>query len=86
MKSIMQTLASVALGALPLVNAITPAGMLAAPRRGVALANPSGVKFLLQVISQAYQAIGLRHLYKHELLLRDPRTDDSMGTAQLDIR
>ncbi|KAL9033498.1 MAG: hypothetical protein Q9214_007488, partial [Letrouitia sp. 1 TL-2023] len=31
-----------ALTALPVVTAITPAGMLAAPRRGVATANPSG--------------------------------------------
>ncbi|KAI4096328.1 MAG: hypothetical protein LQ344_001154 [Seirophora lacunosa] len=42
MRSISQTTATAALAALPLVSAITPAGMLAAPRRGVALANPSG--------------------------------------------
>ncbi|KAK5943433.1 Dipeptidyl-peptidase 5 [Knufia obscura] len=42
MKSISQTVAAAALAALPLVNAITPEGMLAAPRRGAAVANPSG--------------------------------------------
>ncbi|KAL8684556.1 MAG: hypothetical protein Q9224_006276, partial [Gallowayella concinna] len=42
MKSIGRIILSVALVALPLVNAITPEGMLAAPRRGVAQANPSG--------------------------------------------
>jgi len=44
MKSISQTVAVAALVALPLVNAITPEAMLAAPRRGAAVANPSGVR------------------------------------------
>lgn len=39
----MHVTATAALAALPLISAITPSGMLAAPRRGVALANPSGV-------------------------------------------
>lgn len=43
MKSKIRTIATAALAALPLINAITPEGMLAAPRRGVAQANPSGV-------------------------------------------
>ncbi|KAL9025215.1 MAG: hypothetical protein Q9196_005922 [Gyalolechia fulgens] len=35
-------MAAAALAVLPIASAITPEGMLAAPRRGVALANPSG--------------------------------------------
>ncbi|KAL9611336.1 MAG: hypothetical protein Q9167_004019 [Letrouitia subvulpina] len=42
MKSISQAIITAALAALPLATAITPEGMLAAPRRGVATANPSG--------------------------------------------
>ncbi|KAG6986433.1 hypothetical protein G7Y79_00087g101120 [Physcia stellaris] len=38
----MHVIATAALAALPLVTAITPPGMISAPRRGVALANPSG--------------------------------------------
>lgn len=43
MKSEIRSIAIAALAALPLINAITPEGMLAAPRRGVAQANPSAV-------------------------------------------
>lgn len=43
MKSVVRRITAVALAVLPIANAITPEGMLAAPRRGVALANPSGV-------------------------------------------
>ena len=39
----MHVIATAALAALPLVTAITPPGMISAPRRAVALANPSGV-------------------------------------------
>lgn len=48
MKSFTQNLvaAAAAVAALPLVNAITPEGMLGAPRRGAAVPNPSGVRFL----------------------------------------
>ena len=46
MKSKVRTIIAAALAALPLVNAITPEGMLAAPRRGVAQANPSGVGWI----------------------------------------
>ena len=48
MKPFFRRIAAAALAALPITGAITPEGMLAAPRRGVALANPSGVnKFFL---------------------------------------
>ena len=47
MKPFFQSVASVALAALPIASAITPEGMLAAPRRGVALASPSGVDSVL---------------------------------------
>lgn len=43
MKFSLGTLVVAASTALPLINAITPDGMLAAPRRGAAVANPSGV-------------------------------------------
>ena len=43
MKSDIRTIAIAALAAPLLINAITPEGMLAAPRRGVAQANPSAV-------------------------------------------
>lgn len=43
MKSVSHTVAVAVLAALPLTDAITPEGMLAAPRRGAAVANPSGV-------------------------------------------
>lgn len=43
MKSNIRTIAVAALAAPLLINAITPEGMLAAPRRDVAQANPSAV-------------------------------------------
>ena len=48
----MHVTATAALAALPLVTAITPSGMLSAPRRGVALANPSGVRQPPPIISR----------------------------------
>ena len=47
MEPLLQLIALVALAALPIACAITPEAMLAAPRRGVALANPSGVDPIL---------------------------------------
>ena len=53
MKSVIHAIVIVASAVLPIVNAITPEGMLAAPRRGVALANPSGVGPVLALQSRS---------------------------------
>ena len=84
MKPFFRRIAAVALAALPITGAITPEGMLAAPRRGVALANPSGVNTFLpnQNDDKLTKPEGLCHLHEHELLLRRFRGNDSVGTAQ----
>ena len=51
MKSVIHAMVILTSAVLPIVNAITPEGMLAAPRRGVALANPSGVGPVLAIQS-----------------------------------
>ena len=51
MKSVIHAVVIVTSAVLPVVNGITPEGMLAAPRRGVALANPSGVGPVLAIQS-----------------------------------
>lgn len=75
------------LAAASMVNALTPEGMLAAPRRGAAVANPSGVRGTrCSHIANTDKSPGICDLVQNELLVRGGFGDHRMGISQLDLR